>query len=187
MSQRHHTDVVAGLVALFLELIDDAAHQSYQDALALVALHQLHCLVSGGRRAQDDGYAGDVTGNQGHAQVPDESVGHMAVAGSLVGGGSVYVLQDLNELGAQGSSHAGHKGVVQPGGTGHEGLYHAQSGLQLAQGVYLHAGDGIIAGQGIGGVGEGHSLAFAILGNGTINGGFGEAVYSVVAAEHSFK
>ncbi len=27
MSQRHHTDIVAGLVALLLELVDDAAHQ----------------------------------------------------------------------------------------------------------------------------------------------------------------
>jgi len=185
--ERHHTDVVAGLIALFLKLVDDAAHQGHQDALALVALHQFHSLVSGGSGAQDDRHAGNVAGNQGHTQVPDEGVGHMAVAGSLVGRSAVQILQNLNELSAQGSGHAGHKGVVQPGGPGHEGLHHAQSGLQLAQGAHLHAGDGIVAGQGIGGVGEGHSLAFAILGNGAVDGGFSEAVYSVVAAEHSFK
>ena len=187
MSQRHHADVVAGLVALLLELIDDAAHQGHQDALALVALDQFHGLVSAGSGAQDDCHAGDVAGDQGNAQIPDKGVRHMAVAGSLVGSGAVYVLQDLDELGAQGGGNAGHKGVVQPGSPGHEGLHHAQGGLQLAQGAHLHTGDGIVAGKGIGSVGEGHSLAFAILGNGAVDGGFGEAIYSVVAAEHSFK
>lgn len=107
--ERHHTDVVAGLIALFLKLVDDAAHQGHQDALALVALHQFHSLVSGGSGAQDDRHAGNVAGNQGHAQVPDEGVGHMAVAGSLVGRSAVQILQNLNELSAQGSGHAGHK------------------------------------------------------------------------------
>ena len=91
--------------------------------------------------------------------------------------------------------NSAHRAVATPdikasfsrGSPGHEGLHHAQGGLQLAQGAHLHTGDGIVAGKGIGGVGEGHSLAFAILGNGAVDGGFGEAIYSVVAAEHSFK
>ena len=187
LAQGYDADIVAGLVALFGQLIDDTAHQGHQDALALVALHQLHGLIGRGSGAQDDGNAGDVAGDQGHAQIPDEGVGHMAVAGQLVGRSAVDVLQNLDELGAQGGGHAGHKGVVQTVVPGHEGLHHTQSGLQFAQGAHLHAGDGVVAGQAVGGVGEGHGLRLAVLGNGIVNGGFSEAVYGIVAAENSFK
>ena len=111
----------------------------------------------------------------------------MAIAGGLIRGGPVDVLQHLDELGAQGSGHAGHKGVVEPVVPGHQALHNSQSGLQLTQRRDLGAGDGVVAGQRVSSVGEGHGLALAVLGNGIVNGSFGEAVNGVVAAKYSFK
>lgn len=62
-----------------------------------------------------------------------------------------------------------------------------ESLLQLAEGADLRAGDGVVAGQGVGSVGEGHGLAFAVLGDGIVNGGLGQAVNGIVAAEYTFK
>ena len=187
LAQGDHTDVVTGLVLLLLELIDHAAHQRDQHTLALVALDQGHGLVSGRSGAQNNGNTGDIAGNQGNTQRTDHSIGQMTVAGSLVGGVVADVLQDLNKLRAQGGSHAGHEGIVQAVVAGHQGLDHAQSLFQLAQGLDLHTGDAVVAGQGISSAGEGHGLALTVLCDGVVDGCFGQAVDSIVAAENSFK
>ena len=187
LAERDDADIVAGLVALLLELVDDAAHEGDEDALALVALHERDGLIGRGSGAEDNGNAGDVARDQRHAEVTNDGVGQVAVAGQLIGRGAVEILQDLDELGAQCGGHAGHEGVVQAGVAGHERLDDAESLLQLAEGADLRAGDGVVAGQGVGSVGEGHGLAFAVLGDGIVNGGLGQAVNGIVAAEYTFK
>ena len=48
LAERDDADIVAGLVALLLELVDDAAHEGDEDALALVALHERDGLIGRG-------------------------------------------------------------------------------------------------------------------------------------------
>ena len=187
LAERDDADIVAGLVALLLELVDDAAHEGDEDALTLVALHERDGLIGRGSGAEDNGNAGDVARDQRHAEVTNDGVRQVAVAGQLIGRCAVEVLQDLDELGAQCGGYAGHEGVVQAGIAGHERLDDAESLLQLAEGADLRAGDGVVAGQGVGSVGEGHGLAFAVLGDGIVNGGLGQAVNGIVAAEYTFK
>ena len=187
MTQGDDADIVAGLVALLLELVNDAAHQGNQHTLRLVAFHQGNGLVSRGSSAQNDGHAGNITGNQGHAQRTDNCIGQMAIAGSLIGSGVADVLQNLDELCAQGSGNAGHEGIMQPVVAGHEGLDNAQSLFQLTQILHLHAGHAVVAGQRICSVGEGYGLCFAVLRNGVVYGCFGQAVNSIIAAKNSFK
>ena len=187
LAQGDDADVVAGLVLLLLELIDDAAHQSDQHALALIALDQSNGLVSGRSGAQDNGNTGDVAGNQGNTQRTDNGIGQMAVAGSLVGSVIADVLQNLDEFCAQSGGNAGHEGIVQAVVAGHQALDNAQGFLQLTQGLDLDASDAVVAGQGICGAGEGHGLALTVLCDGIVDSCLGQAVDSVVAAENSFK
>ena len=182
LTQGDDPQVVAGLHAGLLQLIDDAAHQSDQHTLSLVALDQVNGFLGGGSLAQNDGNAGDIAGNQGNAQAADDGIGQMAVAGSGVGLRTVDVLQNLDELGTQSGGDAGHEGVMQTLLPGHQGLHHTQSLLQLAQGLNLHT-----AGKAVGGAGEGNGLALTVLCNGVVDCGLGQAVNRIVAAKNSFK
>ena len=187
VAQRHHADVGAGLVAGLGQLTDALAGDGDQDALALVALHQRNHFLGGVGLAQDNGNAGNIAGNQRHAQLTHEGVGQVAALGSLVGSCAMDVLQSFQELCAQSGSDAGFKSVVQTVVPSHLGLDGSHSGLHLAQGGDLFAGNCVVAGQAVGGVGEGHGLALAVLGDGFVNGGYGTVVVVVVTAENSFK
>ena len=187
LTQGDDPQVVAGLHAGFLQLIDDAAHQSDQHTLSLIALDQVNGFLGGGSLAQNDGNAGDIAGNQGNTQAADDGIGQMAVAGSGVGLRTIDVLQNFDELGAQSGGDAGHKGIVEPVLPGHQGLYHTQGLLQLAQGLNLHTGHAVVAGKAVGGAGEGNGMVFAVLCNGALDCGLGQAVNRIVAAKNSFK
>ena len=126
LAQWDHTHVGSGLVSDFCTLVDDTAHQGYQDTLCLVALYQFHAFFCCGGCAQDNGYARDVAGYQRHAQLTDHSIRKVAVAGLLIGGSSVDVFQYFDELCAQSGGHTGHEGVVQAFFSGHQGFHHAQ-------------------------------------------------------------
>ena len=88
-AQGHAADVEAQLHALLDALVDDAAHQGDKDTLGLVLLHQLHALLSGGGGADDHSHAGDVPGDQGHAQLTDLGVGEVAHDRLLIGAAAV--------------------------------------------------------------------------------------------------
>ena len=60
-------------------------------------------------------------------------------------------------------------------------------GIHFAKGGNLFAGDGVVAGKGIGSIGEGHCCAFAKGSDGVINGGDGTCVVVLTAAEYSVK
>ena len=111
----------------------------------------------------------------------------MAQLGLGIGSGPVDVLQGFQELGAQGGGDAGLKGVVQPVVPGHLGLDGGHGGFHFAQVGDLLAGHCVVAGQAVSGVGEGHALALAVLGDGVINGGDGTVVVVVVTAKNSVK
>ncbi len=187
VAQGHHPDILAQLHARLMAVADGFAGQGDQDALRLVGLGQRHSLRRVLRAAEDDGNAGDIAGDQGHAQVPHEGVGQVAALRLRVGGRPVEVLQRLQELRAQGGGNAGFERVVHPVDMGQLGLQGAQGGLHLTQVGNFFAGDGVIAGQGVGGVGEGHGLALAIGGDGLLNRSGGAGVIIVAAAENSVK
>ena len=186
-AQGAHADVGAGLVARVGQLLAALTGQGDQDALALIGLDQRDGLLGIVSAADDNGHAGDIAGDQGHAQLTDEGVGQVAQQGLLVGGRAVDVLQRLQELRAQGGGDAGLEGIVQPVVAGHLGLDGSHGGLHLAQGGDLFAGHCVVAGQAVSGVGEGHAFALAVLGDGAINGGYGTVVIVVVTAKNSVK
>ena len=132
LSKRNHTHVGAHLQALLYALVNDAAHQSHQDALSLIGFYQLHAFLSRGGCSQDNGYARDIAGYQRHAQFTDGCVRQMACLRSRVGRRVVQILQNLDELCAQGCSHAAHESVMQSLLSGHQGLYHAESLFELS-------------------------------------------------------
>ena len=169
-AQGAHADIGAGLVARVGQLLAALTGQGDQDALALIGLDQRDGLLGIVSAADDNGHAGDIAGDQGHAQLTDEGVGQVTQQGLLIGGRAVDVLQRLQELRAQGGGDAGLEGIVQP-----------------VVGGDLFAGHCVVAGQAVSGVGEGHAFALAVLGDGAINGGYGTVVIVVVTAKNSVK
>ena len=83
VSQGDHTQIQAHLHAAGDDLVNDLTHQEGHQALVLVLPDHLHHVVGIVRLAQHHGYAGDVAGDQGHAQRPDDGVGHEADTASL--------------------------------------------------------------------------------------------------------
>ena len=187
MPSGDHTYVGAGLIAQLRTLVHDAAYQRYQDTLCLIALHQVHALLRGGSRSQDNSYARDVAGYQRHAQLTDDSIRQMAVAGFLIGLRPVDVFQNFNELGAQRGSYTGHERVIQTFFPGHQGLYHTQGILQFTQGRHLGAGDCVIAGQAVCRSRESYCLIGAVLCDGVVNSAFGQAVYGIISTKYNIK
>ena len=89
MAQRNDTQLQAHLHAALGTLLDAVAHQEGQDALGLVVLHHADHIGSVVGLTQHHSHAGDVAGDQGHAQVPDEGVGQVAELGLTIFCGAV--------------------------------------------------------------------------------------------------
>src|SRR5699024_1461564 len=107
----------------------------------------LHSLFRGGGGADHDHEAGDVAGDQGHAQFTDLGVGEVAVVmGALIGGGRAGVLAGLDHLGGDGGAHAGGVDGVGAGRPAHHGLAVLTGGLDVAHGGDLLADVGRDAG-----------------------------------------
>lgn len=79
------------------------------------------------------------------------------------------------------------EGVVEPRLPGHHGFQGAESLLHLGQGGDLLAGDGVVAGQGVGGVGQGYGLLGTVLGGGSGHGLLRQAQNGVAAGKYSIK
>ena len=188
-AQGHVADVEAQLHTLLHTLVDDAAHQGDEDALGLVLLDQGRALLGGGSRADDDRHAGDVPGDQGHAQLTDLGVGEVTHDGLLVGGAAGHgVLHQLDHLGGQGGGHAGGEDVLGAAVAGHKALdLILQGGLGLAHGADLLPGQRVEAGQGVGGVAEGGGGVGAQLGHGLVHGLDRQGIHLVVAGENALE
>ena len=168
-------------------MLDGVAGEGDQNALRLVGLGQSHGLGGVFRAADDNGNAGDVAGDQRHAQITDEGVGQVTHFRLGIRLRAVQVFQRFQELGAQGGRNAAFKGVVEAVVAGHLGLDGVHGGLHLTQSGDLHAGDAVVTGQAVSGAGERYRLALAVGGDGLINGGYSTGVVVVVAAKNSFK
>ena len=188
-AQSHAADVEAQLHALLDALVNDTAHQGDKDTLGLVLLHQLHALLSGGGSADDDSHAGDVPGNQRHAQLTDLGVGEVAHDGLLVGAAAVGgPLHQLDHLGGQGGSDAGGENILGAVVAGHEILDGGLQGLLgLAHGGHLPAGHGVEAGQAGGGIAKGSGGFGPQFGQGLVHGLDRKSVHFVVAGENSLE
>ena len=82
-------------------LLDAVADQEGHDALGLVILDNLNNIFGIVRLAQHNGHAGDIAGNQGHAQGANDGIGHEADAGFIcIGLGRFRPLQAFDNLGA---------------------------------------------------------------------------------------
>ena len=189
MAQGHVADVEAQLHALLHALVDDAAHEGDEDALRLVALDQLHALLGGGSRADDDCHAGDVPGDQGHAQLTDLGVGEVAHDGVLIGGAVGHgVLHELNDLRGEGGGHAGGENILGAAVAGHESLDLVfQGGLGLAYGAHLLAGHGVEAGEGVGGVAKDGGGVGAQLCHGLVHRLDRQSIHLVVSGENALE
>ena len=187
VAQRHHADVLAQLHAGVEAVLDGVAGEGDQNTLCLIGLGQSHSLGGVFRAADDNGNAGDVAGDQRHAQITDEGVGQVAHFRLGIRLRAVQVLQRFQKLGAQSGCNAAFKGVVEAVVAGHLGLDGVHGGLHLTQSGDLHAGDAVVTGQAVSGAGERYRLAFAVSSDGLINGGYSTGVVVVVAAKNSFK
>ena len=186
-AQRHHADVFTGLVTGVPQLLHALAGEGHQNALTLVLLHEGNGLGRVISAADDNGNTGDVAGNQRHAQIPDEGIGQMAQFRLGVGSGAVNVLQRFQKFGAQGGRNTGVKAVLQPVSVGAHGLDGRHGGLHFAEIGDLLAGNGVVAGEAVSGVGEGHGFALAVSGNCFVDGGDGTGIVVVAASEDSVK
>ena len=79
LAHGNHTDGEAHGHALLHGLLDDAADQEDEDTAGLIALDGLHSLFRRGSGADHDDEAGDIAGDQGHAQFTDFGVDEVAV------------------------------------------------------------------------------------------------------------
>ena len=176
MAQGNNTKLQAHLDAAYRALLDDVAHQEGQDTLGLVVLDHLDNIGRVVSLAQHHRNAGDISGNQGHAQGADDRVGHEADAGFIgVGVAALNVLQALDDLSAHGGGKAGIQCLAQVLLVGDQALEHTHTGRQIAQGLYLHAGSGINGWEAVGSIRESNFLVCAILGDGFVDGAFGQA------------
>ena len=176
VAQRHHPQLQTHLHALVQGLLDAVADHEGHDALGLIILDYLGHVGGIVGLAQDHGHAGDVAGDQGHAQGADDGVGNEADAGILgVGIAAAHILQTLDDLGAHGGGKAGVQRLAQVVLIGDQALEHAHAGGQIPQSLDLYAGGGVNGGEEVGGVGKGDRGVGAMLGNGVIDGALGEA------------
>ena len=146
----------------------DAADEGDENALRSDSTwHRADSLLGGGGRAADDnGNAGDVAGDQRHAQITDDGVGQVARSRlRLIGRRrrARYFSASINSA-HRADAYAGlSKASWRRWLAGHHGLDGRPIAcLQLAEGGDLHAGDAVVAGQAVSGAGEGHGLAFAV-------------------------
>ena len=79
-----YTYIKSGLISGFFQLFDDAAHQTYEVTLGLVALNQSAGFFYGRCCVDDHGDAGDVAGYKGNTQLTDLCIGHMSKIRSLI-------------------------------------------------------------------------------------------------------
>ena len=186
-SKRDYTYIRAHLQALLHTLVDDAAHQSYQDALSLIGFYKLHAFLSSGSRTQDYSYARDIAGYQRHAQLTDRCVRKMSGFGSRVGSCSVHVFQDLNELCAQSSRDTAHKRVVQSLLSCHQALHNPESFLQFSKVCHFCASHCVIAGKAVSSIREGYRFVGAVRRNRVVNGLLCQAIYCIISTENYIK
>ena len=176
MSQRNDTQLQTHLDAALGALLDDVAHHEGHDALALVVLDHLNNVLGIVRLAQHNGHAGDIAGDQRHAQRTDDGVGNEADAGLVfVGVGTVDVFQSLKNFRADSGSKAGVQRLTQILLIGDQALEHAHAGGQIAQSLDLYAGGSVNGGEKVCGIGEGNLLVCAVLGNGVVYSTFGQS------------
>ena len=183
MAQGHHAKLQAHLHALLQGLLDALADHKGEDALGLVILDHIGHVLGIVRLAQHHGHAGDVPGDQGHAQGTDDGIGHEPDAGVFgVGFAAAHVFQSLDDLRAHGGGKARVQGRADVVLIGDEALQNAHTGGQVAQGLHLHAGSGVDGGEEVGGVGESHRRIRAVLGDGVVDGSLGQARHGVGTA-----
>ena len=176
VAQRHHAELQAQLHAALDALLDDVADQEGQYALGLVVLDHLGHVRGRVGLAQHHGHAGDIAGDQRHAQGADDRVGHEADAGILgVGIAALHVLQALDDLRAHGGGQASVQRVAQLGLVGNQALQHAHAGRQVAQRRHLHARGGVDRREEIGRVRKRDLLLRAVLRNGVVHRALGQA------------
>ena len=182
------TDGEAHLEVLGNELLDDAADEEDEDAAGLIALDGFDGLFHRGSRPDHDDEAGNITGDERHAQLAHFGVCEVAVVGgALIGRFAAGVLTGLDDLrGDRGGDAGGEDG----GGAvlaGHQGADVGHRGLELAEVGHLLAQIGINAGKIICGRGHCHGSAFAQLGNDGVQFLLGLGEHFVGAAEYTFK
>lgn len=188
VAQRHHADVLAQLHAGVEAVLDGVAGEGDQDTLRLVGLGQSHGLGGVFRAADDNGNAGDVAGNQRHAQITDEGVGQVTHFRLGIRLRAVQVLQrsrnSAHRADAMPLSKASGRRVV----AGHLGLEGVHGAAFISPRVVIFTPvTPVVAGQAVSGAGERNRLALAVGGDGLINGGYSTGVVVVVAAKNSFK
>ena len=176
VAQRHHAELQAHLHAALNRLIDHVADQEGEQALGLVVLDDVYCIGGIVRLAQHHGHAGDVAGDQRHAQGADDGIRHEANAALvLIGLCAVHKLETLQDLRAHGGGQARVQRVAQLGLVGNQALEHAHAGGQVAQLGHLHAGGGVDGREEVGGVREGDGSVRTVLGDGVVHRTLGQA------------
>ena len=176
MAQGDDTELQAHLHTGLSALLDDIAHQEGHDALGLVVLNHLANLGGGVSLAENHGNAGNIAGDQGHAQGADDGIGDKAYTGFTgIGVAALYVLEALNDFRAHGGGKTGVQRLTQVLLIGNQRFKHAHAGGQVAQGLHLYAGSGVDGGEEIGSVGESDFLVRAVFGNGIVDRALSQA------------
>ena len=182
------TDGEAHLEVLGNELLDDAADEENEDAAGLIALDGFDGLFHRGSRPDHDDEAGNIAGDERHAQLAHFGVCEVAVVGgALIGRFAAGVLAGLDDLRGD---RGGDAGGEDRGGAvlaGHQGADVGHRGLELAEVGHLLAQISIDAGKIICGRGHCHGGALAQLGNDGVQFLLGLGEHFVGAAEYTFK
>ena len=169
-------------------LLDDAADQEHENTAALIALDGLDRFLGGGSRADHDDEAGDVAGDQRHAELTNFRVGEVAVVvGAFVRSVGLDVLTGFDHLRGDGGADAGLEDGVGARLAQHHGLHIGQRVLQLTDVGDLLADVGIDAGEEVGGGGHGQRGVAANFCSDLVDFFFGLGEHLVGAVEDSFK
>ena len=169
-------------------LLNNAADQEHENTAGLIALDGLNGFFRGRSRPDHDDEAGNIAGDQRHAQLTDFCVGEVAVVvGAFVRSVGLDVLARLDHLRGDGGADAGLEDGVGARLAEHHGLHIGQRVLQFADVRDLLADVGIDTGQEVGGGGHGQRGVAANLCNDLVDFFFGLREHLVGAVEDSFK
>ena len=185
VAKRNDAKLKAHLDAGVCALLNDVADQEGHNALRLVVLDDLRCILAVFGLAEHNSHAGDVARNQRHAERADDGIGHEADAGNSC---ALIALLGLDKLEAFENFRADRCGktcierLAEVLLIGDQALEHAHTGRKIAERFHLHAGCRIDRGEEISSIGEREFLVCAIFGNCIVDRAFGQTGDGIRAA-----
>ena len=183
MSQRDDTVLETDLDVLFKDLVDDVAYEEGKEAFVLIVSDYCSDIIRVLSFAEDDCYAGDISGDERYAERSDDRVRYESDACLVrVRVFALNVFQSFEDLGSDCCCETGVQGLAKVFFVGDKGFQHAYTGRKITEFLYLYACGCIDGGKEVSRAGHDNGLVRTVFGDRVINRAFGKAGYRVGTA-----